>query len=124
MKDSTTLYELIGDTRLKLILDNFYNRVFSSEIIGPLFNMTDIEIIKDKQFCFLSQFLGGPPRYNEKYGNPKMRMRHLPHKITNEAKNEWLKLMKLAIDESSLTDELKTALNNCFPQVAQHMVNS
>lgn len=72
---------------------------------------------------FLTQFLGGPQIYNAEFGHPRMRMRHLPHAIDNEAKEEWLRCMKLAIDNSDLEDDLKIALFNCFPQVAAHMVN-
>ena len=124
MENRKTLYEIIGDQRLYELLNSFYARVFESPIIGPLFNQTDAETIKDKQFCFLTQFLGGPPRYIEKYGPPKMRMRHLPHKITVEAKEEWLKLMKASIDELDVHASVKEALYNCFPKIAQHMVNS
>ena len=72
----------------------------------------------------MTQFLGGPQRYMEKYGPPKMRLRHMPHAITNEAKDEWLRLMEASIQELDLAENLKVALYNCFPQVAQHMVNS
>ena len=124
MENTKTLYEIIGDQRLKQLLDSFYVKVFASHIIGPLFNHTDANTIKDKQFCFLTQFLGGPARYNEKYGTPQMRKRHLPHRITEEAKHEWLRLMQSSIDELDLPISLKKALYDCFPQVAQHMVNS
>lgn len=124
MEENKTLYELVGDDQLMNILHGFYGRVFKSKIIGHLFQQTAPEIIIDKQFRFLSQFLGGPQRYHEKYGHPRMRMRHLPHKIDQQAKAEWLKLMKEAIWESTLDENIKNALYNCFPQVAQHMVNS
>lgn len=123
MKSSQTLYESIGDANLQVLLSSFYAKVFKSPIIGQLFNGTKADEIIDKQFCFLSQFLGGPQRYTEKYGPPKMRMRHLPHAIDDEAKNEWLKLMKLSINELDIDEQLKDALYNCFPLVAQHMVN-
>ncbi|MBD3638662.1 MAG: globin [Crocinitomicaceae bacterium] len=119
-----TIYEKLGDKRLQQLLDAFYDRVFESEIIGPLFNKTDKLTIKDKQYCFLTQFLGGPPRYNEKYGSPKMRMRHLPHKIDAAARDEWLRLMKEAIETLDWDENYKTALYNCFPKLANHMVNS
>ena len=106
-----------------MLLDTFYDKVFESKIIGHLFNATDKETIKDKQFCFLSQFLGGPLRYNEKYGPPKMRVRHMPHKITPKGRDEWLKLMNDSIDTLDLAEDLKTALKGCFPRVANHMVN-
>ena len=118
-----TLYELIGEERLANLIDRFYDRVFASEKIGPLFK-TDKDLIRLKQKMFLTQFLGGPQLYTEQFGHPRMRMRHMPHKINHEAKEEWLKCMKASIDESDLDDQLKEALYNCFPQIAQHMVNS
>lgn len=124
MKSTDTLYEKLGDERLLILLREFYDNVFASPIIGPLFAKSDKNLVIDKQFCFLTQFLGGPARYNEKYGVPKMRLRHLPHKVTHEAKDEWLRIMKAAIDKLDWEEDLKIALYNCFPQVAQHMVNS
>ncbi|MEN9440332.1 MAG: hypothetical protein RLZ33_408 [Bacteroidota bacterium] len=119
-----TLYNRIGSDNLKQLIDAFYDFVFANEKIGPLFQ-NDKEEIKEKQFLFLTQFLGGPGVYSERFGHPKMRARHIPHKITLEAKEEWLKCMRMAIDTlDQLDDALKVELYMCFPQVAQHMVNS
>lgn len=117
-----TLYSQIGQDRLHQVLEAFYTKVFASKIIGPLFKGEKLEIL-EKQELFLTQFLGGPQLYSQKYGHPRMRARHLPHAITNEAKDEWLRLMKQSITEVFGDDELGVALYNCFPQVAQHMVN-
>ncbi len=124
MERTKTLYESIGDQNLRLLVNSFYAKVFESPIIGNLFNQTEAETIKDKQFRFLSQFLGGPLRYVEKYGHPRMRKKHLPHSINNDAKEEWLRLMKASINELDISENLKIALYNCFPGVARHMVNS
>ena len=117
-----TLYSKIGPEELKKIVDRFYDLVFHESSISHLFQ-TDRDLIKKKQYMFLTQFLGGPQIYSAEYGHPRMRMRHLPHAIDDAAKTEWLRCMKQAISESSLSDDLKDALYNCFPQVAQHMVN-
>lgn len=94
-----------------------------NEIISPLFK-GDFYSIRKKQYLFLTQFLGGPGLYTEEHGHPKMRARHMPHKITNEAKEQWLLCMKKAIDKLDIEDGFKDTLYNCFPAVAQHMVNS
>ncbi|HLP56522.1 MAG TPA: globin [Fluviicola sp.] len=118
-----SLYDRIGKERLHLLVNRFYDLVFDSPVIGPLFQ-TDKELIRQKQEAFLTQFLGGPQHYTEVYGHPRMRMRHLPHRITPEAGEEWLRCMKTAIDSLEMEEALKTALYNCFPPVAKHMVNS
>ena len=52
-----------------------------------------------------------------------MRMRHAPHAIDMAAKDEWLRCMKIAINENIENEELAEALYNCFPKVAEHMMN-
>ena len=117
-----TLYYRIGEEKLLQLVETFYEKILNHSSISDLFQ-NDIELIKEKQFMFLSQFLGGPQLYSEKHGHPKMRARHMPHKIDNDAKDEWLRCMKESIATLNLEDDLDVALYNCFPQVAQHMVN-
>lgn len=118
-----SIYSKIGPERLRTIVDTFYDLVFENEKIGPLFQ-TDKSLIRDKQYQFLTQFLGGPQLYSASYGHPRMRMRHLPHKIDQEAMEEWLSCMKQAIHQNIEDPELALALYNCFPKLAAHMVNS
>lgn len=117
-----TLYESIGDDNLAKLVDEFYSLVQLNAVLSPLFK-GDFEIIKEKQFLFLSQFLGGPQRYTAKFGHPRMRMRHLRHAIDEQAMNEWLDCMKQAIETLPLDNSVKEALYACFPPVARHMVN-
>ncbi len=118
-----SLYTKIGPIELRGIVDRFYDIVFDDSAISHLFK-TEKSQIREKQYKFLTQFLGGPPLYSAEYGHPKMRIRHLPHRIDQAAKEEWLRCMRKAIDESGLDKQLGDALFNCFPAVAQHMVNS
>lgn len=117
-----TLYEVLGEKVIMNLVNEFYARVYAHPTLSALFQ-NDIEEVKDKQYRFLTQFLGGPQLYTEKYGPPRMRARHLPHAIDENAKTEWLKCMKEAIQTLELEDNLAEALYNCFPAVAQHMVN-
>jgi hemoglobin len=118
-----TIYEILGEENLKLLVENFYDQVAKDPVIKHLFT-NDFKEIKHKQFLFLTQFLGGPPLYTEKYGHPMMRKRHLSHKITQEGKEAWLNCMKNAIETLPIDQKLKFTLFNCFPMVADHMVNS
>jgi hemoglobin len=117
------LYDRIGSERLHVLVERFYDRVFDSPVISHLFR-TDKNTIKTKQEAFLTQFLGGPAFYTAQFGHPRMRIRHMPHAITPEAANEWLRCMKEAIATLDLSEDLKEALYNCFPPLAKHMINS
>lgn len=121
---TVTIYELLGEKRIKTLVDAFYDHVYSDKVLKPIFENTVKEEVKDKQFRFLCQFFGGPQHYSMKYGHPRMRMRHLPHRIDNTAKEAWLKCMKSAIATLDIPKELADAVYNSFPQVAQHMVNT
>lgn len=117
-------YERIGENRLKAVVDEFYQSVFSSPVISHLFANNRL-LIQEKQLKFLTQFLGGPDLYSQEYGHPKMRMRHLPHRIDQTAKEEWLRCMRSAIDNVFHDDkELGDAFYSVFPPIANHMVNS
>jgi hemoglobin len=118
----STLYEELGAPTIQLLVTRFYDEVFRSPVIQQLFQ-TDKEEIQRKQMLFLTQFLGGPSNYSAEFGHPKMRMRHLPHKIDEVAKNEWLRCMKKAIDSLAISEDLKSRLFQVFPPVASHMVN-
>jgi hemoglobin len=117
-----TLFTKIGPERLQEVVNRFYNLVFEESSIAHLFQ-TDRQIVREKQYMFLTQFLGGPQLYTEKYGHPRMRARHLPHAIGQAEKEEWLRCMRQAIDSMEFEDDLGEALYQCFPTVAQHMVN-
>ena len=117
-----TLYSKIGPDSLRELVDTFYDLIFEESSISHLFK-TDQSIIRDKQYRFLTQFLGGPQLYTSEYGHPRMRMRHAPHAIDEAARIEWLRCMKLAIANMQFDPELSEALYNCFPPIAAHMQN-
>lgn len=117
-----TFYDRLGEDNLRLLVERFYDLVFEHEQIAHLFK-TDKEIIKEKQRLFLTQFLGGPPRYSELYGHPKLRARHLPHPITQEDAVAWLSCMSAAITSLPIDEAFKDELFKRFIQTAMFMVN-
>lgn len=119
-----SFYDKLGEKRLNQLLDISYDKIFESDKIKHLFQNTPKEEIKLKQKLFLTQFLGGEPLYNQRFGPSQMRKRHLPHQITEEAKEEWLRCMRESIATLDWDKHLKEILYNVFPRVAQHMLNS
>jgi hemoglobin len=119
-----SFYHKLGEDRLKILIEKFYDKIFQNKLLKPLFLETPKDEIKYKQKLFLTQLLGGPAEYTKEMGTPKMRRRHMPHKITVEVKDEWLKCMQESIHELEWDEQSKLALYSIFPKLAGHMVNS
>jgi hemoglobin len=115
-------YDRLGPENLKLLVDRFYDLVFSNEDIAHLFK-TDKEVIKEKQRLFLTQFLGGPALYTEKFGHPRLRARHMPHPISQEHAVAWLSCMSAALKSLPVEESLKDELFKRFVPTAMFMVN-
>lgn len=117
-----TLFERLGEENIRNLVDAFYDLVFAHPQISHLFK-TDKEIIKEKQRLFLTQFLGGPALYSERYGHPQLRARHLPHPINEDDAVAWLSCMSKAIGGLPVDESLKDELFQRFIPTAMFMVN-
>lgn len=117
------IYERLGDQNLQLLVNEFYNLVYADDRISHLFQ-TDIDEVKSKQFKFLTQFFGGPPRYSEVHGHPRLRMRHAPHEITEKSAVAWLENMAVAVSRLPIPEDFKEEIFARFPKPAAFMVNS
>ena len=72
---------------------------------------------------FLIFRFGGPSRYLEQRGHPRLRMRHFPFPITQAARNRWLQLMTAAINEADLPPEAGALLLSFFDGTATFLIN-
>jgi hemoglobin len=123
MDEMISLYDKIGGaSKVRQLVEAFYPRVQAHPLLKPLFP-EDIGPVMEKQYLFLTQFLGGPPLYIEKYGHPMLRARHLPFPITPARANAWLQCMELALNEVGITGEVREAIWGRLVIAAHHMVN-
>jgi hemoglobin len=118
----TTLFERVGEENLRLLVDRFYDLIFTNDQIAHLFK-TDKALIKEKQRLFLTQFLGGPALYSQQYGHPQLRARHLPHPIGQDDAQAWLSCMLAAINSLQIDEAIKDELFKRFVPTAMFMVN-
>lgn len=122
-ESSKTPYEIIGGAEtVRNLVTAFYNRVAQDPDLAPIFP-DDFTEIREKQYLFLTQFLGGPPLYNQTHGHPMMRKRHLPFPITPHRAKAWLKCMSGAMDEIGMDGPVRDFIFTRLTQVARHMVN-
>ena len=121
--DTTTIYETIGgDATFWQLVDAFYAHVEQDPLLRTMFP-DDMQPGKERQFLFLTQYFGGPARYNALHGHPRLRMRHMPFPIDQDARNAWLNAMLTAIDEVGIPEPARTAMRDYFERGATFMVN-
>lgn len=85
---SREVYGLMGEAGIVRMIEDFYRELEGSSL-RPLFP-ADMMAAAQKSAAFFVGLLGGPPLYQQRYGNPMMRARHLPFRITPRAREEWL----------------------------------
>lgn len=121
-----TPYQRIGgDAGIRRLVARFYAlmdelpEAYAARKIHP----ADLTESANKLFDFLSGWLGGPQRYVEKYGHPRLRRRHLPYTIGPQERDEWLLCMRLALEETVADEALRKALYAEIAKLAEHMRN-
>lgn len=114
-----------GETRIRELVERFYQLMDSlpeAETVRAM-HARDLRGSKEKLFMFLSGWLGGPQLYTEKYGHPRLRQRHMPFAIDNEARDVWMHCMVQAMVDVGIDDSLRTELEAAFAKTADFMRN-
>jgi len=85
------IFAALGVEGIRDLLRAVYQRIGASSIAG-LFpeDPEALQAAADKSSLFFVGICGGPPLYEQKYGAPKMRLRHAPFAITDESRIVWL----------------------------------
>jgi len=78
---------------------------------------------RQKLFWFLSGWMGGPQYYIERFGHPRLRLRHLPFSIGILERDQWLACMDQAMGELQVENALRLRLRESFFQTANWMRN-
>jgi hemoglobin len=123
MTDRLNIYELAGgDAPFRRLVDAFYARIEQDPLLRPMFP-ANLEPGKEGQFLFITQYFGGPDRYNKQRGHPRLRMRHAPFPIGRQERDAWVGHMLAAIDEAGFTEPARTALREYFERAGTFLIN-
>jgi hemoglobin len=91
------IFAKMGEANIFKMIEDFYRELEGSEI-RPLFP-PDMIVASKKTAAFFVFLLGGPPLYQQQFGPPMMRQRHLAFVIDEGARQVWLKCFaKVLID--------------------------
>jgi hemoglobin len=121
-----TPYEWIGgEAKIRALVERFYDLMDLEPRYAQLraSHGSALENARQKLFWFLCGWMGGPQHYTERFGHPRLRMRHMPFSIGIVERDQWLACMDQAMQELDVDAELRQRLGNSFFQTADWMRN-
>jgi hemoglobin len=119
----TRVHGLIGDEGFERLVRAFYRRVPGDHLLAPMYPHRDFAGAEQRLREFLIQRFGGPARYSEARGHPRLRMRHARFSIDQRARDRWIELMEAALAETKLPAEAEGPLRKFFHEAATFMIN-
>lgn len=96
-RPSAAIFESMGEAGVFALLAAVYDRLEETDIRHWF--PEDMRAASERSAAFFVQLLGGPPLFNERYGAPRMRMRHIPFEIDEPARRIWLDAFHSALDQ-------------------------
>ena len=123
MIDDAQVYRQIGEDGFARLVRAFYAQVPADDVLGPMYPPADLAGAERRLRDFLVGRFGGPPRYIEQRGHPRLRLRHAPFPIDQRARDRWITLMTRALDETQLPAESDAVLRAFFDTTATFMIN-
>jgi hemoglobin len=117
------VYEVIGEEGFQRLVSAFYRQVPNDDVLGPMYPAEDLHNAEKRLRDFLIFRFGGPARYLEDRGHPRLRMRHAPFAVTGKAREHWMAMMGNALETADLPPEVVSVLKSYFESTATAMVN-
>lgn len=114
-----------GEAHVRALVDRFYDLMDIEPAYAVLraSHGSTLNDARQKLFWFLCGWLGGPDHYQERFGHPRLKMRHMPFSIGIQERDQWLACMNQAMTETEVPDDLRTRLNDSFFKTADWMRN-
>ena len=117
------IYAAIGEDGFARLVRAFYAQVPADDILGPMYQGSDLAGAEHRLREFLVFRFGGPARYIEERGHPRLRLRHAPLRIDSRARDRWLQLMDHALDAAALPADADRVFREFFRGTAEFLVN-
>ena len=115
-----------GEDAVRALVDRFYDLMDLEPAYARLraIHPTDLSGSRDKLFWFLCGWLGGPDYFQQRFGHPRLRARHLPFAIGIAERDQWMNCMRQAMEECGLDPALRERLDAAFMNTADWMRNT
>jgi hemoglobin len=115
-----------GEERIRVLVERFYDLMDLEPAYADLRAAHGSELTRARQhlFWFLCGWMGGPEHYAERFGHPRLRMRHMPFVIGIRERDQWVACMAQAMGETDVDPVLRERLVSSFFQTADWMRNT
>jgi len=123
--DPSAVYGAVGGQAFfDALVDRFYDGVEADPILLRVYpDHDDLPGARRRLAMFLAQYWGGPTRYSQERGHPRLRMRHAPFAIGPEERDHWLAAMGAALDALHPDPDVRDAFDAYFAMAADSMRN-
>lgn len=121
-----TPFEWIGgEARVRALVDRFYDLMDIEPGYHELrvAHGSTLDDARQKLHWFLCGWLGGPSHYEDRFGHPRLRQRHMPFSIGIQERDQWLACMDQAMGETGVPEDLRVRLRESFFKTADWMRN-
>lgn len=114
-----------GESAVNALVERFYDLMELDPAYRELraSHGASLDEARQKLAWFLTGWLGGPQHYVERFGHPRLKMRHMPFKIGIVERDQWLACMDQAMAETGVPAALRQRLQQSFFQTADWMRN-
>ena len=101
-----------GEVGIRQLVDAFYDTMQTLPRAAAILALhpPDLEVSRDKLARFLCGWMGGPRRYQERYGSIAIPSAHQHLPIGETERDAWLACMAIALDAQPYDPAFKTYL--------------
>lgn len=129
--DASALYNpferLGGEAPVRSLVERFYDEMEAHEPeLAALHQQEDGRIsrtARERFALFLIGWLGGPEDYVERYGHPRLRLRHAHVPVSTAMRDAWLRSMRRALDAHPFAAEARSFVEARLAEVADFLRN-
>lgn len=125
MGELTLFQRLGGELGLRAIVDAFYDRMAAHPAYALIrvLHPPQLDGSRDKLFWFLCGWSGGPQHFQDRFGHPRLKARHLPFVIGEIERDQWLECMAAALQSCAVPTDVREALWPALVGLADWMRN-
>jgi hemoglobin len=117
------VFARLGEQGIARVVAAFYARVPQDDVLGAMYPPEDLAGAEERLRDFLIYRFGGPQRYLEQRGHPRLRARHGRFAIDARARDRWMQLMTEAMADAGVPADVEIVMREFLDGIATFLMN-